>query len=215
MNANANGSKESLNGTTVASTLIGQSLHRQEGQPADPVVPVAPVRGRARVRRQRLVRQQLGPNNPDLIAAIKQRKAIIEKTYGVTAAQIPADAVTASGSGLDPDISPAYAAPSGEEGRGDSRHQRRRRSRNWSRRTPTPGSSGSSATRSSTWSSSTSTSPRSTRPATGASRGGVRRNRVGWTDDSREASGAAWSSPRRRQDLHDARGGSPPESRGS
>jgi K+-transporting ATPase ATPase C chain len=51
----------------------------------------------------------LGPNSPVLIKAIKQRKAAVAAFDGVPASRVPADAVTASGSGLDPDISPAYA----------------------------------------------------------------------------------------------------------
>ena len=50
-----------------------------------------------------------GPENQDLIKAITQRQAAIGKSDGVTPDQIPADAVTASASGLDPDISEAYA----------------------------------------------------------------------------------------------------------
>lgn len=52
----------------------------------------------------------LGPESPDLAKAIEQRRAEIAEREGVPAAEVPADAVTASGSGLDPDISPAYAA---------------------------------------------------------------------------------------------------------
>jgi potassium-transporting ATPase KdpC subunit len=52
----------------------------------------------------------LGPEEPALIDAIKERKAEIATREGVTADEIPADAVTASGSGLDPHISPAYAS---------------------------------------------------------------------------------------------------------
>ena len=51
----------------------------------------------------------LGPENGDLIAAIEDRQAAIAEREGVDVAQIPADAVTASGSGLDPHISLAYA----------------------------------------------------------------------------------------------------------
>ncbi|MCW2793543.1 MAG: kdpC [Nocardioides sp.] len=51
----------------------------------------------------------LGPESPDLIAAIKERKADIAEREGVDPAEVPADAVTASGSGLDPDISIQYA----------------------------------------------------------------------------------------------------------
>lgn len=51
----------------------------------------------------------LGPENPDLVAAIADRKATIAAREGVDPSQVPADAVTASGSGLDPHISVAYA----------------------------------------------------------------------------------------------------------
>ncbi|HWI30681.1 MAG TPA: potassium-transporting ATPase subunit C [Microbacterium sp.] len=50
-----------------------------------------------------------GPENADLIAAIDERKTAISELDDVDPADIPADAVTASASGLDPDISPAYA----------------------------------------------------------------------------------------------------------
>ncbi|WP_205471789.1 potassium-transporting ATPase subunit KdpC [Nocardioides sp. SYSU D00038] len=52
----------------------------------------------------------LGPNNPDLVAAIEERRAAIAEREGVTPADVPPDAVTSSASGLDPDISEAYAA---------------------------------------------------------------------------------------------------------
>lgn len=51
----------------------------------------------------------LGPENPDLVAAIEERKAAIAEREGVDPSQVPADAVTASGSGLDPHISVEYA----------------------------------------------------------------------------------------------------------
>ncbi|GAA1145049.1 MULTISPECIES: K(+)-transporting ATPase subunit C [Microbacterium] len=51
----------------------------------------------------------LGPENPDLVAAIQERKTAIAEREGVDPAQVPADAVTASASGLDPHISVAYA----------------------------------------------------------------------------------------------------------
>jgi K+-transporting ATPase ATPase C chain len=51
----------------------------------------------------------LGPESPDLIAAIKERQALVADREGVPVSAVPADAVTASASGLDPDISEAYA----------------------------------------------------------------------------------------------------------
>jgi len=51
----------------------------------------------------------LGPNNPVEVQNIKNMQKEIEQFDHVSASQIPPDAVTASGSGLDPDISPANA----------------------------------------------------------------------------------------------------------
>jgi potassium-transporting ATPase KdpC subunit len=51
----------------------------------------------------------LGPTNPKLVQEINTRRQAVAKFNGVSPAAVPPDAVTASGSGLDPDISPAYA----------------------------------------------------------------------------------------------------------
>lgn len=52
----------------------------------------------------------LAANSSELRSQIQQRRARIARADGVRPDLVPADAVTASGSGLDPDISPAYAA---------------------------------------------------------------------------------------------------------
>ncbi len=51
----------------------------------------------------------LGPLNTDLIASIEERRAAVAAAESVDHSDVPADALTASGSGLDPQISPAYA----------------------------------------------------------------------------------------------------------
>lgn len=52
----------------------------------------------------------LGPDNPKLVRSVERLRAQVASEDGVPRTDVPADAVTASGSGLDPDISPAYAA---------------------------------------------------------------------------------------------------------
>src|ERR1700710_1522456 len=51
----------------------------------------------------------LGANSDKLLQQITDRKAAIAASDGVDPASIPADALTASASGLDPQISPEYA----------------------------------------------------------------------------------------------------------
>jgi K+-transporting ATPase ATPase C chain len=51
----------------------------------------------------------LGPTNPDLAKAVSERVAALQAADPDNTAVIPIDLVTASGSGLDPHISPAAA----------------------------------------------------------------------------------------------------------
>ncbi len=51
----------------------------------------------------------LGPTNKSFIDSVKQRVKAVAEEDSVTASQIPVDMVTASGSGLDSEISPAAA----------------------------------------------------------------------------------------------------------
>ena len=51
----------------------------------------------------------LAADNPALVSAVGKAKAAAAAADGVDASTVPPDAVTSSGSGLDPDISPAYA----------------------------------------------------------------------------------------------------------
>ena len=50
-----------------------------------------------------------GPSSETLASFIEQRRAAVAARENVAPADVPVDAVTGSGSGVDPDISPAYA----------------------------------------------------------------------------------------------------------
>ena len=50
-----------------------------------------------------------GPNNPDLMKAVQARLDVLRAADPDNRAKVPVDLVTASGSGLDPHISPAAA----------------------------------------------------------------------------------------------------------
>lgn len=77
-------------------------LHtRVAGGVDDPMAPGDPASSGA---------SNLGPNSPELVEIVTARRAIIAAREGVTPAQVPSDAVSGSGSNLDPEISPAYAA---------------------------------------------------------------------------------------------------------
>jgi K+-transporting ATPase ATPase C chain len=51
----------------------------------------------------------LGPNDPKLLDAVAANRSAVAESEGINVRDVPADAVTASGSGLDPHISPEYA----------------------------------------------------------------------------------------------------------
>ncbi len=106
----ANGSTVKLNGKTVGSSLMGQNFLDAKGNPlAQYFQPRPSVAGKDGYDPTSTSASNLGPNSPDLVKAINDRRAAVAEFDGVPPGSVPADAVTASGSGLDPHISPAYA----------------------------------------------------------------------------------------------------------
>ena len=97
----ADGSLLVSDGTVAGSTLIGQSfsgdqwfLPRPSASNDDALASGG---------------SNAGPSDPDLLTAIAARRAEVATREAVDPGQVPPDAVTASASGLDPFISPAYA----------------------------------------------------------------------------------------------------------
>lgn len=99
-------------GCVVGSGLIGIDPRVRAGQPDkylharvsgsadDPMAPGDPSASAA---------SNQGPNSDKLAGWIDARRVIIATREGVSPAEVPPDAVTGSGSGLDPHISQAYA----------------------------------------------------------------------------------------------------------
>lgn len=107
--AQANGSTVTAQGKVVGSSLIGQSFTDKKGNPLPQWFQSRPSAAGDGYDGGASSGSNLGPNNPDLLTSIDERAKVIEKVDGVSAGRIPPDALTASGSGLDPHISPAYA----------------------------------------------------------------------------------------------------------
>lgn len=99
----ADGSRTTDPAQAVGSAIIGQVAPEQLFQPR----PSAAGDGYDPLS---TYGSNLGPEAPELITAIKEEQATISEREGVAVDQIPPDAVTSSASGLDPHISPAYAA---------------------------------------------------------------------------------------------------------
>ncbi|MBC7591214.1 MAG: K(+)-transporting ATPase subunit C [Salinibacterium sp.] len=105
--AQANGSLVRVDGEIVGSTLIGQSFTDADGTAVPEWFQSRPSAAGDGYDGGASSGSNWGPENADLIAAIQARRDAIESVDGTT--DVPADALTASGSGLDPHISPAYA----------------------------------------------------------------------------------------------------------
>jgi K+-transporting ATPase ATPase C chain len=93
----------SVNGKVVGYANVGQAFTRDDyfqGRPSAAGYNAAGSAG-----------SNKGPSNADYLKAVQERiDTFLVHNPGVSKEQIPAEMVTASGSGLDPDISPAAAA---------------------------------------------------------------------------------------------------------
>ena len=107
--AQANGSVVRSGDEVVGSALIGQSFTDADGNPLPEWFQSRPSAAGDGYDAGASSGSNYGPENEDLIAAIEERKAQAAEFNGVSEAEVPVDAVTASASGLDPHISPQYA----------------------------------------------------------------------------------------------------------
>ena len=105
--AQANGSVVFVDGRPVGSSLIGQSFTDENGEALPSWFQSRP--SAVGYDASRSGGSNLGPENEALEATIEDRRAALSTLYGVEARAIPPGALTASGSGLDPQISPEYA----------------------------------------------------------------------------------------------------------
>lgn len=105
----SNGSLVTVGGKVVGSALIGQSFTDKKGNALPEWFQSRPSAAGTGYDALASGGSNYGPENADLIKAVKERKAAIAKLDGVSPSSIPADALTGSASGLDPHISPEYA----------------------------------------------------------------------------------------------------------
>ena len=104
----ANGSLRTVNGQVIGSDLIGQYWTSARYFHGRPSATLSDDGSKAQpYNAENSAGSNLGPTNATLIKTIQQRTADLQKENpGVP---VPVDLVTASASGLDPDITPAGA----------------------------------------------------------------------------------------------------------
>ena len=111
----ANGSELKVDGKVVGSKLLGQTFTEPKyfhGRPSAAGAAAAGAKGGdpKDLTQDISSGSNWGPTNPDLLKAVSERVAQYRKENGLPPdTKVPVDAVTASGSGLDPHISVANA----------------------------------------------------------------------------------------------------------
>lgn len=108
--AQANGSLvRTADGDVAGSALIGQRFTGASGAPLPQYFQPRPSAAGDGYDAMASGGSNLGPESRELVGQVEDRRARVAAFNGVPESAVPVDAVTASGSGLDPDISPAYA----------------------------------------------------------------------------------------------------------
>lgn len=107
----ANGSLVHRAGGAIGSALIGQSFADENGQPLRRYFQPRPsAAGASGYDTTATGGSNLGPSDATLLRAVSARVAAYRELNGMSMTEpVPVDAVTASGSGIDPDISVANA----------------------------------------------------------------------------------------------------------
>ncbi|MFE2107567.1 potassium-transporting ATPase subunit KdpC [Kitasatospora sp. NPDC059463] len=115
----ANGSIVKVDGKEAGSGLLGQNFDLPKQNPDDPDEAPRPdpkwFQPRPGAHDPKASgASNLGPTSEDLTKTVEERRQAVAAFDGVDPASVPADALTASGSGLDPHISTAYAEQQAE-----------------------------------------------------------------------------------------------------
>ena len=121
----ANGSLITVNGKVIGSDLIGQYWTSPRYFQGRPSATLSDDGSKAQpYNAENSAASNLGPTNAKLIQTVQQRVALLKKENpNAPPGPVPVDLVTASGSGLDPDISIAgalYQVPRVAQARGVS-----------------------------------------------------------------------------------------------
>jgi K+-transporting ATPase ATPase C chain len=104
----ANGSLVERDGKVIGSSMLGQSFTRPDGTPIARYFQTRP--SAVDYDATSSGGSNLGPTNPELLTQVRKRAKAYREFNGLgDEVKIPVDAVTASASGLDPDISVANA----------------------------------------------------------------------------------------------------------
>ena len=119
-NHQANGSTVSYHGKVAGSSLLCQQFVDPKGNPLPQYFQVRPSNASDPAAKPSTAEaagcdplfsgaSNLGPNNPKLVTNVSTNRTAVAELNGVGPDPVPPDAVTSSGSGLDPDVSPQYA----------------------------------------------------------------------------------------------------------